>query len=130
MAGMGELSMGMPGSVMDSDKLASSGNAVAAAKSRIFVLLCGGPSHVDIWDMKPNAFNTIRGPYQPISTKLPGMRINEMHTELAKVTDQFTLINSMTHPGESVIISMRGTTCSARSKSTAAFTAPSPQANR
>ena len=43
--------------------------------------------------------DTIRGPYRPISTKVPGMRINEMHTQLAKLTDQFTLINSMTHPG-------------------------------
>jgi hypothetical protein len=48
--------------------------------------------------MKPNAPESIRGPYRPIATKVPGMRINEMHTELAKLTDQFTLINSMTHP--------------------------------
>jgi hypothetical protein len=63
------------------------------------VLLCGGPSHVDTWDMKPEAPDSIRGPYQPIATKVPGMRINEMHTRLATLTDQFTLINSMTHPG-------------------------------
>ena len=98
-AGLGTLSMGMPGTVMGSDKLDKSGNAVAAEKSCIFVLLCGGPSHVDTWDMKPDAPDTIRGPYQPISTQVPGMRINEMHTQLAKYTDQFTLINSMTHPG-------------------------------
>ena len=95
----GALSMSMPGSVIGRDELDGGGNAVRSAKSCIFVLLCGGPSHVDTWDMKPNAPDTIRGPYQPISTKVPGMRINEMHTELAKVTDQFTLINSMTHPG-------------------------------
>jgi hypothetical protein len=49
--------------------------------------------------MKPNATAEYRGPYRPIATKVPGMRINEMHTELAKLTDEFTLINSMTHPG-------------------------------
>jgi hypothetical protein len=97
--GMGALSLGMPGMVMGSDQLDASGKAVAAEKSCIFVLLCGGPSHVDTWDMKPEAPDTIRGPYQPIATKVPGMRINEMHTELAKLTDQFTLINSMCHPG-------------------------------
>lgn len=97
--GMGALSLGMPGMVMGSDKLDKSGKAVAAEKSCIFVLLCGGPSHVDTWDMKPNAPDTIRGPYKPIATKVPGMRINEMHTQLSKLTDQFTLINSMTHPG-------------------------------
>ncbi len=89
----------MPGMVVGNDKLDSSGKAVAAEKSCIFVLLCGGPSHVDTWDMKPEAPDTIRGPYKPIATKVPGMRINEMHTQLAKLTDQFTLINSMTHPG-------------------------------
>lgn len=97
--GMGALSLGMPGMVMGSDKIDKSGKAVAAEKSCIFVLLCGGPSHVDTWDMKPNAPDSIRGPYKPIATKVPGMRINEMHTQLSKLTDQFTLINSMTHPG-------------------------------
>jgi Protein of unknown function (DUF1501) len=97
--GLGALCLGMPGVVLGSDKLDAQGNAVAAEKSCIFVLLCGGPSHVDTWDMKPDAPDSIRGPYKPISTKVPGMRINEMHTQLAKVTDQFTLINSMTHPG-------------------------------
>jgi hypothetical protein len=97
--GMGALSLGMPGIVMGKDKVDAGGNAVAAEKSCIFVLLCGGPSHIDTWDMKPDAPSSYRGPYQPIPTKVPGMRINEMHTELAKLTDQFTLINSMTHPG-------------------------------
>lgn len=96
--GMGALSLGMPGWVMGSDQLDASGTAVRAEKSCIFLLLCGGPSHLDTWDMKPDAPDTIRGPYRPIATKVPGMRINEMHTELAKLTDQFTLINSMTHP--------------------------------
>ncbi|MDX1947021.1 MAG: DUF1501 domain-containing protein [Pirellulaceae bacterium] len=97
--GLGALSMGMPGAVFGTDQTDSRGNATRAEKSCIFVLLCGGPSHIDTWDMKPEAPAAYRGPYQPIATKVPGMRINEMHTELAKVTDQFTLINSMTHPG-------------------------------
>jgi hypothetical protein len=97
--GLGTMCLGMPGAVLGSDKLNAQGNAVAAEKSCIFLLLCGGPSQVDTWDMKPNAPASIRGPYRPIATKVPGMRINEMHTQLAQVTDQFTLINSMTHPG-------------------------------
>jgi len=97
--GLGALSLNMPGVVIGRDATDKSGNAVSSEKTCIFVLLCGGPSHVDTWDMKPNAPDSIRGPYKPIATKVPGMRINEMHTELAKVTDHFTLINSMTHPG-------------------------------
>ncbi len=97
--GLGAMTLGMPGAVLGNDALDADSNAVASDKSCIFVLLCGGPSHVDTWDMKPEAPSTIRGPYRPISTKVPGMRINEMHTQLAKLTDEFTLINSMTHPG-------------------------------
>ena len=96
--GMGALSLGMPGVVMGTDDVRG-GQAVASEKSCIFVLLCGGPSHIDTWDMKPDAPDEYRGPYRTTATKVPGMRINEMHKELAKLTDQFTLINSMTHPG-------------------------------
>lgn len=98
-SGLGVLSLGMPGVVMGSDKVDASGKAVASDKSCIFVLLCGGPSHVDTWDMKPNAPEDYRGPYKPISTSVPGMLLNEMHTQLAKVADHFTLVNSMSHPG-------------------------------
>lgn len=98
-SGLGTLSLGMPGMVMGSDKVDASGKAVASKKCCIFLLLCGGPSHLDTWDMKPDAPLDYRGPYSPIDTKVPGMRINEMHTRLAQVTDHFTLINSMAHPG-------------------------------
>lgn len=98
-SGLGTLSLGMPGVVMGADQVDGSGNAVASEKSCIFVLLCGGPSHVDTWDMKPEAPLDYRGPYDPIATKVPGMLLNEMHTRLATLTDHFTLINSMSHPG-------------------------------
>jgi hypothetical protein len=98
-SGLGMLTLGMPGIVMGSDKVDASGKAVPSDKSCIFVLLCGGPSHVDTWDMKPEAPLEYRGPYQPIATKVPGMLLNEMHTRLATLTDHFTLINSMAHPG-------------------------------
>ena len=88
-SGLGTMSLGMPGAVMGADKVDESGKAVASDKSCIFVLLCGGPSHVDTWDMKPEAPLDYRGPYEPIATKVPGMRINEMHTGLAKLTDHF-----------------------------------------
>ena len=98
-SGLGMLTLGMPGMVMGSDKVDASGKAVPSDKSCIFVLLCGGPSHVDTWDMKPDAPVEYRGPYQPIATRVPGMLLNEMHTRLATLTDHFTLINSMAHPG-------------------------------
>lgn len=62
-------------------------------------MLCGGPSHLDTWDLKPEAPAEIRGPYQPIATAVPGMHISELHPRLAKLTRHFCLIRSMTHPG-------------------------------
>jgi hypothetical protein len=97
--GLGTLSLGLPGAVFGTDQVNAAGQAVAAEKSCIFVLLCGGPSHVDTWDMKPDAPLDYRGPYDPIPTRTPGMFLNEMHTQLAQVSEHFTLINSMSHPG-------------------------------
>lgn len=91
------LTMGLPGTV--AARVPSSGSTKANGKSCIFILLCGGPSHIDMWDMKPDAPEDFRGPYKPAATAVPGMRINEMHTHLAKLTDKFCLIRSMTHPG-------------------------------
>ncbi len=71
----------------------------AAPKSCIFILLCGGPSHLDTWDLKPAAPDTIRGPYQPIATSVPGMQMCELHAHLPKMADKFSLIRSMSHVG-------------------------------
>ena len=76
----------------------ATGKAVASKKCCIFLLLCGGPSHIDTWDLKPDAPIEVRGPYKPIRTKVPGMQLSELHPKLAQVTDQFCLIRSMSHP--------------------------------
>jgi len=98
MGGAGMLGLGVPGLVaarMDT----SANRGKKPEKSCIFILLCGGPSHIDTWDLKPDAPAEIRGPYKPITTAVPGMRISELHTKLATQTRQFSLIRSMTHPG-------------------------------
>ena len=96
--GIGTLNLAVPGLVLGKDKFDASGKAVASKKCCIFLLLCGGPSHLDTWDLKPDAPAEIRGPYKPIRTKVPGMHLSELHPKLAKVTDQFCLIRSMMHP--------------------------------
>lgn len=96
--GMGAL-LGVPGMVaagVDTNQGLGKG---AAKKSCIFILLCGGPSHLDTWDLKPEAPDGIRGPYKPISTSVPGMQISELHTRLAPLSQHFSLIRSMTHVG-------------------------------
>src|SRR6516165_4820357 len=97
--GVGALTLGLPGTVaagVDADRGLRGG---AAERSCIFVLLCGGPSHLDTWDLKPGAPEDIRGPYRPAASTVPGMRISELHTRLSGLTQHFTLINSMTHVG-------------------------------
>ncbi len=97
--GIGALAMGLPGTVAASVDAERGLRGVAAPKSCIFVLLCGGPSHLDTWDLKPEAPEDIRGPYRPIATSVPGMRISELNTRLSTLTQHFTLIRSMTHVG-------------------------------
>src|SRR5687768_2440198 len=88
-AGMGAATLGIPGVVAAGVDPNQGLTGIAANKSCIFVLLCGGPSHLDTWDLKPDAPNEIRGPYQPIATAVPGMRISELHQHLAGMTDRF-----------------------------------------
>ncbi len=67
------------------------------AKSVIFLFQWGGPSHIDMFDMKPEAPEEIRGPLRPISSSVPGMPVCEHLPELAKRMDKVTLVRSMTH---------------------------------
>ena len=98
--GIGALSLASPGMVAASVNANRGLRDGAAEKSCIFVLLCGGPSHLDTWDLKPDAPDEIRGPYQPIATTVPGMRISELHTRLADADASTSrLIRSMTHVG-------------------------------
>src|SRR4051812_7726000 len=93
------LNLAMPGLVaaqVDAERPLGRG---AADKSCIFLWLCGGPSHLDTWDLKPDAPEGIRGPYKPAATKVPGMRISELHTRMAKMSDRFAVVRSMHHVG-------------------------------
>ncbi|MCH9654004.1 MAG: DUF1501 domain-containing protein [Planctomycetes bacterium] len=67
------------------------------AKRCIFIFLCGGPSQLDMWDLKPEAPDSIRGPFQPIQTSAPGFQIGELLPEVAKQADKFSIIRSMNH---------------------------------
>ncbi|GIW95900.1 MAG: hypothetical protein KatS3mg110_3941 [Pirellulaceae bacterium] len=67
------------------------------ARSVIFLFQWGGPSHIDMFDMKPSAPDKIRGPYKPISTSADGIQICELLPELARRMHHVTLIRSVTH---------------------------------
>jgi hypothetical protein len=65
--------------------------------SCVFVFLFGGPSHIDLWDMKPDAPAEIRGQFKPIATRVPGIDLCEHLPLLAARSDLFCLVRSMTH---------------------------------
>jgi hypothetical protein len=67
------------------------------AKSVLFISLFGGPSHQDIWDMKPDAPAEVRGEFKPISTNVPGIQVTEHLPKLARMADKYALVRSVTH---------------------------------
>lgn len=72
-------------------------NGWGGAKSVLFVFLQGGPSHIDIWDPKPDAPSNVRGEFKPIRSNVPGIWLSETMPLLAKQMDKATLIRSMSY---------------------------------
>ncbi|MDX1948416.1 MAG: DUF1501 domain-containing protein [Pirellulaceae bacterium] len=64
-------------------------------KAIINVHLGGGPSHQDMWDLKPQAAAEFRGEFNPIATNVPGMDICELFPKLATMADKFSIIRSL-----------------------------------
>jgi len=77
---------------------ATSGDRKVRAKNVIFLFLFGGPSQLETFDLKPLAASKIRGPFQPISSRTPELRICELMPKLAAISDKFSVIRTMTHP--------------------------------
>jgi len=67
------------------------------AKSVVFIFLQGGPSHIDIWDPKPDAPSNIRGEFKPIKSNVPGIWLSEVMPQLAQQMDKATLIRSVSY---------------------------------
>jgi hypothetical protein len=65
------------------------------AKSVVLIYLQGGPSHLDLWDPKPDAPDNVKSIFQPIETKLPGVYFTEILPKLAQINDKFTMIRSL-----------------------------------
>ncbi len=73
----------------------SGGVGWGKAKSVVLIYLQGGPSHLDLWDPKPDAPDNVRSIFQPIATKLPGVNFTEILPNLAKINDKFTMMRSI-----------------------------------
>lgn len=85
-------------SLADYFRLAEAGEVRRpTASSAIFVNLSGGPSHIDTFDMKPDAPAEYRGEFRPIATNVPGMAFCEHMPRLARCGDKFALLRGVSH---------------------------------
>ncbi|MFN3484860.1 MAG: DUF1501 domain-containing protein, partial [Planctomycetota bacterium] len=66
-----------------------------STKALINVHLSGGPSHQDLWDLKPDAPSEYRGEFRPIATNVPGIQICELLPRLARMADKFVLVRGL-----------------------------------
>lgn len=94
--GLGLLGLTMPG-LLRAEEWVKGKAPKARARSIIFLYQFGGPSQLDMFDMKPDAPSGIRSPHQGIPSNLPGVQVNEHLPRVAKVMDKVTLIRSMHH---------------------------------
>src|SRR5436190_12810436 len=95
LGGVGMLGLGLPDLLHTG--VAPAGSRRGTEKSCIFIVQYGGASHIDSWDLKPDAPHDIRGPYKPIATRVPGIQICELFPRLARLSDRYCLVRSMTH---------------------------------
>ncbi|MBS0209732.1 MAG: DUF1501 domain-containing protein [Planctomycetes bacterium] len=96
--GLGLFGLSMPRWLQAAEKSAAAGTAIRArAKRIIFLYQFGGPSHLETFDMKPDAPDGIRGLFNPIASNVPGVQVCEHLPAMAKVMDRVTVVRSMTH---------------------------------
>ncbi len=91
--GAGLMGLSLPGLL----RARSVGEHPATADHLIVIFLNGGPSHLDMWDMKPAAPAEIRGEIQPIATSVPGAQFSEHLPRLAQQMHQCSIVRSMHH---------------------------------
>ena len=96
-AGMLGLSLGSMLKMKAQANEITGGPGWGKAKSIILCYLQGGPSHLDLWDPKENVPDNVKSVFNPISTKLPGIKFTENLPKLAQINDKFTMIRSMSY---------------------------------
>jgi hypothetical protein len=79
----------------DTLRAESQGRAQRSHKAIINIYLPGGPSHMDMWDLKPEAPAEFRGDFRPIATNVPGIEICELFPRVAQMMDKFVPVRSI-----------------------------------
>jgi hypothetical protein len=92
----GMASVGLPELLRAREASAASGSPKKNT-SVVLIWLDGGPSHMDLYDMKPDAPAEYRGIWRPIRTKVPGLDVTELFPKQARVTNKFSIVRSLHH---------------------------------
>lgn len=71
----------------------------SSRRSCIFIVLTGGPSQFETFDPKPDANSSIRGPFLPVATTVPGLWLSETLPHLAQRAEMFSVLRSLSHDG-------------------------------
>jgi Protein of unknown function (DUF1501) len=95
--GIGLWGLGLPGLLRSARANRPPGAPSPTADACILVFLNGGPSQLDMWDMKPDAPEAIRGEFKPIATTVPGLQFSEHMPRFARVAHLGTVIRSAHH---------------------------------
>ena len=96
--GLGMFGLTLPSLLRAEEKAAGAGLALPVkAKSVIFLFQFGGPSHIDTFDMKPEAPAEIRGPHKAMKSNVPGLPVSEHLPRMAKQMNRISLVRSMHH---------------------------------
>jgi hypothetical protein len=85
------------GRAADSTGSKPAGGGFGRARSCILVFNYGGPSHLDTFDLKPDAPSEIRGEFKPIPTCVPGISVSEHLPRLARIAHRYAVVRSVTH---------------------------------
>src|SRR3954447_6659739 len=89
--GLGLLGLGLPTLLRQEARA----DAPRRPKSIIYIILSGGASHLDTWDLKPDAPADIRGEFKPIPTNLPGVQLCELFPKQATILDKVALLRGV-----------------------------------
>src|ERR1051325_1083757 len=89
--------LGVAGGITQADvlRLQAQSGAASSHKAVIMIYLAGGPSHIDMYDMKPDAPVEIRGEFNPTATIVPGMQICELMPQQAQIADKFAIVRGL-----------------------------------
>jgi hypothetical protein len=109
---VGALGLGLPG-LLAADESRQETGIIPRADRCIIIFLNGGPSHLDMWDMKPEGPSESRGEFKPISSSLPGVQMSEHLPKLSQQMHLASLVRSMHHTvnnshAAAVYVSMTG----------------------